>query len=95
VLTFHRVHPILLFWGGAVESPCPSNKERLARLCQVGLFNIWGLATAKYHGGDLGVRVLTVQFIHKWGYWSFSNTMSPEDVLLSFDEIIQVHWNVK
>ncbi len=84
--------PVLV---GPVESPCPSDKERLAGLRQVGLFDIWGLATAKYHGGDLGVRVLTVQFIHECGYRSFSNTMSPEDVLLSFGEIIQVHRKVK
>ena len=81
--------------GGPVESPCPSDKERLARLRQVGLFNIRGLATPKYHGGDLGVRVLMVQFIHDCGYRSFFNTMSPEDVLLSYGEIIQVHRKVE
>ncbi len=72
--------PIL---GGPVESPRPSDKERLACLRQVGLFDIRGLATPKYHGGNLGVRVLMVQFIHECGYRSFSNTMSPEDIFLS------------
>jgi hypothetical protein len=33
--------------GRPIESPRPSDKERLVRLCQVGLFDIWGLATAK------------------------------------------------
>jgi hypothetical protein len=53
--TIHRVHPYLLSWGGGVKSPRPSNKERLARQRQVGLFDIRGLASEKYHGGDLGV----------------------------------------
>jgi hypothetical protein len=83
------------FLGGPVESPRPSDKERLARQRQVGLFDIRGLATPRYHGGDLGVRVLTVQFIHECGYRSFSNTMSPEDVLLSYGKIIQVYRKVE
>jgi hypothetical protein len=61
----------------------------------VGLFDIRNLASEKYHGGDFGVQVLTVQFIHDCGYRTFSNTVSPEDVLLSFGEIIQIHRKVE
>ncbi len=77
--------------GGLIKSPQPSNKERLARARGVGLFDIAGLATTEYHGGQHGVHELTVLFIHNCGYQSFSNTVSPKDVLICFGEIKQVH----
>jgi hypothetical protein len=58
--------------GGPVTSPRPSDKERLARSCGIGLFDIAGLATEDYHGGTQGVQALTVTFIHNCGYQSFS-----------------------
>ncbi len=80
--------------GGPIKSPRPSNKERLARARGVGLFDIAGLATTEYHGGQHGVPELTVLFIHNCGYQSFSNTVSPEDVLICFGEIEQIHRKV-
>jgi hypothetical protein len=80
--------------GGPITSPRPCDKERLARARGVGLFDIAGLATTEYHGGPHGVPELTVHFIHNCGYQSFSNTVSPEDVLICFGEIQQIHRKV-
>ncbi len=80
--------------GGPVKSPWPSNKERLACARGVGLFDTAGLATMEYHGGYHGVPKLTVPFIHSCGYQSFSNTVSPEDILICFREIQQIHRKV-
>ena len=80
--------------GGPVTSPRPSDKERLARSCGVGLFDIAGLATVGYHGGSQGIQELTLSFIHNGGYQAFSNTVSPEDILLCFSEIQQLHRKV-
>jgi hypothetical protein len=80
--------------GGPITLPRPSNKERLAQSRGVGLFDIAGLATTEYHGGSHGVQELTVMFIHNCGYQSFSNTVSPEDVLICFGEIQQIHRKV-
>ena len=84
----------VLIVGGPITSPRPSDKERLARSRGVGLFDIAGLATEKYHGGTQGVQALTVTFIHNCGYQSFSNTISPEDILLCLSEIQQLHRKV-
>ena len=81
----------VLIAGGPVTSPQPSDKERLAQSCGVGLFDIAGLATIGYHGGLQGVQDLTVLFIHNCGYQTFSNTVSPEDILLCFSKIQQLH----
>jgi hypothetical protein len=80
--------------GGPIKSPQPSDKERLTRARGVGLFDIAGLATTEYHGGQHSVPELTVPFIHNCGYQSFSNTVSPEDVLICFGEIEQIHRKV-
>jgi hypothetical protein len=48
----------------------------------------------EYHGGPQGVPKLTVHFIHNCGYQSFSNTVSPEDVLICFGKIQQIHRKV-
>ncbi len=53
--------------GGHIESPCPSNKERLARARQTSLYNIAGLASDAYHGGPYGVQTLSERFIHNCG----------------------------
>ena len=74
--------------------PRPSNKERLACSCGVGLFDIAGLAATDYHRGMNGVLDLTVAFIHKCGYQSFSSTVSLEDTLVCFGEIQQIHRKV-
>ena len=84
----------VLIVGRAVTLPQPSNKERLAWSCGIGLFNIAGLATIGYHGGSQGIQDLTVSFIHNCGYQTFSNTVSPEDILLCFSEIQQLHQKV-
>jgi hypothetical protein len=80
--------------GGPIKPLRPNNKERLARACGVGLFDIAGLATTEYHGGHHGVQELTVPFIHNCGYQSSSNTDSPEDILICFGEIQQIHRKV-
>ncbi len=80
--------------GGPVKSPCPSNKEYLAQSCGVGLFDIANLATTEYYGGHHGVLDLTVTFIHNCGYQSFSNTVSPEDILICYGEIKQIHQKI-
>jgi hypothetical protein len=80
--------------AGPIKSPRPSNKERLAQSCGVGLFDIANLATTEYHGGHHGVSDLTVIFIHNCGYQSFSNTVSPEDILICYREIQRIHWKI-
>jgi hypothetical protein len=90
----HKVVSDVLIVRGPVTLPRPSDKERLARSRGVGLFNIAGLATEEYHGGTQGVQALTVTFIHNCGYQSFSNTISPEDVLFCLSEIQQLHRKV-
>ncbi len=50
--------------GGPVTLPQPSDKERLACFCGVGLFDIAGLASIDYHGCTHGVSDLTITFIH-------------------------------
>jgi len=90
----HEVVPDVLIVGGPVTSPHPSDKERLARSRGVGLFDIAGLATEDYHGGTQGVQALMVKFIHNCGYQSFSNTLSPEDILVCLSEIQQLHRKV-
>jgi len=71
--------------GGAVTSPRPSDKERLARSRGIGLFDIAGLQ---------GIQDLNVSFIHNCGYQSFSSTVSPENILKCFGEIQQLHRKV-
>jgi hypothetical protein len=80
--------------GGHVKSLHPSDKERLACTRCTSLFDLMGLATDKYHSSIHGVQTLSVPFIHNCGYQSFLNTMSPEDVLLCFSEIQQIHKKV-
>ena len=60
----------------------------------VGLFDIAGLATMAYHSGPHGVPKLTVHFIHNGGYQSFSNMVSPKDVLICFGKIQKIHRKV-
>ena len=86
--------PEVPFVGGLVHSPRPSDKERLARSCKIGLFDIAGLASFDYHGGPQGVQELTVLFIHNCGYRSFLELVSPEDILLCFGEIQQIQRKV-
>ncbi len=80
--------------GGHIESPCPSDKERLARAHQTSLYNIAGLALDAYHGGPYGVQTLLKRFIHNCGYASFSNTLTAKDVIICYNEIQQIHWKV-
>ncbi len=80
--------------GGHIESPRPSDKERLACACQTSLYNIAGLASDAYHGGPYGVQTLSERFIHNCGYASFSDTLSAKDVIICYNEIQQIHWKV-
>jgi hypothetical protein len=53
-------------------------------------FDLAGLANSGYHIGDFGVDLLTKAIISKCGYQSF-HVNHPEDVLLCFQEIINIH----
>ncbi len=77
--------------GGPIKSPRPSNNECPAQSCGADLFDIASLATIEYNGGNHGVSDLTVTFIRNCGYQTFSNTVSPEDILICYGEIQQIH----
>jgi hypothetical protein len=53
-------------------------------------FDSAGLANLGYHIGDFGVDSLTEAIIIKCGYQSF-HVDHPEDVLLCFQEIVNIH----
>jgi hypothetical protein len=53
-------------------------------------FDSVGLANLEYHIGDFGVDSLTEAIISKCGYQSF-HVDHPEDVLLCFQEIVNIH----
>ena len=51
------------------------------------------LAHSEYHGGPDGETELTIEFIHECGYDSIS-VDPPEDILISYNNIILAHWKV-
>ncbi len=61
---------------------------------RMSLFDIAGLASQKYHGEMDGVSELFISFIHACGYQSFS-IETPDDVLLCYRDIQQVHKKVR
>ncbi len=79
--------------GGCIKSPRPSNKERQARNRRTSLFDVAGLASADYHGGQWGKQTLDIPFIHLCGYQKISPA-AAEDVLLCYRDIQQVHKKV-
>jgi hypothetical protein len=53
-------------------------------------FDLAGLADSGYHIGDDGVDLLNERIISNCGYQSF-HVDHPEDVLLCFQEIVNLH----
>ena len=53
-------------------------------------FDLAGLADTGYHIGDDGVALLNEMIIRNCGYKSF-HVDHPEDVLLCFQEIVNLH----
>ena len=53
-------------------------------------FDLAGLTNTEYHIGNFGVDILTEMIISNWGYQSF-HVGHPEDVLLCFQEIVNIH----
>jgi hypothetical protein len=80
--------------GGRIASPRPSDKEQQARQMRMSIFDIAGLASQQYHGEMDGVPELSISFIHACGYESFS-IETPDDVLLCYCNIQQVHKKVR
>jgi hypothetical protein len=76
--------------GGRIKTPCSTDPARHARDMKTNRFDLAGLSNPDYHIGDFGVDTLTEKIISKCGYQSF-HADHPEDVLLCFQEIINIH----
>jgi hypothetical protein len=73
--------------------PHAADKERQARQQGISCHDIAGLAASAYHGGIDGIHKLTLLFIHKCGYQSFS-TESANDILPCYSSIQLRHKKV-
>jgi hypothetical protein len=76
--------------GGRIKTPRSIDPARRAWDRKTNRFDLAGLADAGYHVGDDGVAVLNEMIISNCGYQSF-HVDHPEDVLLCFQEIINLH----
>ncbi len=76
--------------GGRIKTPCSFDPARRARNMKTNCFDLAGLADTGYHVGDNGVDTLTEMIISNCGYKSF-HADHPEDVLLCFQEIVNLH----
>ena len=76
--------------GGRIKTPRSIDPARRARDRKTNCFDLAGLANAGYHVGDDGVDVLNEMIISNCGYQSF-HVDHLEDVLLCFQEIINLH----
>ena len=76
--------------GGRIETPCSIDPAWRARNIETNRFDLAGLADTGYHVGDDGVDALNVMIIGNCGYQLF-HVDHPEDVLLCFQEIINLH----
>jgi hypothetical protein len=79
--------PIL---GGKIKTPRSTDPAWRARTMKTSRFDLAGLADTGYHIGDFGVDTLTELIISNCGYQTF-HVDHPEDVLLCFQEIINIH----
>ncbi len=79
--------------GGNITLPRAADKECQARHQGISRHYIVGLAASAYHGGTDGVHELTILFIHKYGYQSFS-TESADNVLPCYSSIQLLHKKV-
>jgi hypothetical protein len=76
--------------GGRIKTPRSLDPARRARNMKTNRFDLAGLADSDYHIGDDGVTLLSEGIISNCGYQSF-HVDHPEDVLLCFQEIINLH----
>ncbi len=76
--------------GGKIKTPCSLDPARRARTMKTNRFDLAGLADTGYHIGDDGVALLNEMIISNCGYQSF-HVDHPEDVLLCFQEIVNLH----
>ena len=76
--------------GGRIKTPRSIDPARRARNMKINRFDLAGLADTGYHVGDNGVDTLTEMIISNCGYQSF-HVDHPEDVLLCFQEIVNLH----
>jgi hypothetical protein len=82
-----------LLLGGPITTPWSTNKDHAARLRNISCHDIGGLASPAYHGGEHGVSELTIFFIHKCGYQSFSTDVA-DNVLPCYGSIQLLHKKV-
>jgi len=76
--------------GGKIKTPPSLDPARRARTIKKNCFDLAGLADTGYHIGDDGVALLNEMIISNCGYQSF-HVDHPEDVLLCFQEIVNLH----
>ena len=76
--------------GGKIKTPRSLDPARRARTMKTNRFDLAGLADTGYHIGDDGVALLNEMIIRNCGYKSF-HVDHPEDVLLCFQEIVNLH----
>ncbi len=76
--------------GGKITTPRFTDRSSVVRAKNTSKFDSAGLAEAKYHIGDMGVDVLTPQIVSNCGYQSFHRD-HPEDILLCYSEIANIH----
>ena len=87
-LRVETVHPGVP--GGRIKTPRSFDPARRAREMKTNRFDLAGLADAGYHWGVDGVDDLDERIISNCGYQSF-HVDHPADILLCFQEIINLH----
>jgi hypothetical protein len=76
--------------GGRIKTPRSIDPARRARNMKTNRFDLAGLADSGYHIGDDGVALLNERIISNCGYQSY-HVDHLEDVLLCFQEIVNLH----
>ena len=76
--------------GGRIKTPRSFDPARRAREMKTNRFDLAGLADAGYHVGVDGVEDLDERIISNCGYQSF-HVDHPADILLCFQEIVNLH----
>jgi hypothetical protein len=76
--------------GGRIKTPRSLDPAWRARTMKTNRFDLAGLADTGYHIGDDGGALLNEMIISNCGYQSF-HVDHPEDVLLCFQEIVNLH----
>ncbi len=79
--------------GGKIITPRFTDCFHVARAKNTSKFDAAGLAGKNYHIKEYSVKVLTPQIISKGGYQSFHGD-HPEDILLCYSKIANIHWIV-